>query len=577
MKNIKIPSMALGSLLLLAGCADGLQTRTPSSLAPARSATLLQCDALREQFKFSATRIESTALVPAGAVRTGPQPTAVTAYTVKDHCLVKGKMHERQGADGQPYAIGFEMRLPKEWNGRFFYQANGGLDGVVQPALGALGGGPLTGALAQGFAVISSDAGHGPGQNPYFGSEPQARQDYGYAAVGKLTPMAKALINTAYGKSPDRSYIAGCSNGGRHTLVAASRYAEQFDGYLAGAPGYRLPNAALAQLWGSSKWNSLAPAGPTVNHPFNPNLKFPDIGAGFNADDRQILARAILAKCDALDGANDGLVQDVSACQKAFNVQSDVPSCNAGRDGKCLSALQKNVIDQVFKGGQTASGTPYYSSFPFDTGVSGNNWATWKFVFSQALDPGALSHVFTSPKRDVKAFDTDYDNLYAGIFAKPPGFSESADDTITPLNHAKPTNMKNVQQRGAKVMLYHGVSDPVFSETDTRAWVDRVAKEVPNSANFVRHFPIPGMNHCSAGPATDQFDALTPLVAWVEQGIAPDSITAQARGAGNAGGVNTELPASWSAQRTRPLCAYPKVAKYTGSGSLENAANFSCQ
>jgi feruloyl esterase len=137
--------------------------------------------------------------------------------------------------------------------------------------------------------------------------------------------------------------------------------------------------------------------------------------------------------------------------------------------------------------------------------------------------------------------------------------------------------MKQLQQRGAKVLLYHGVSDPVFSETDTRAWVDRVAKEVPNSANFVRHFPIPGMNHCSAGPATDQFDALTPLVAWVEQGIAPDRITAQVRGAGNAGGVNAELPANWSAQRTRPLCAYPTVAKYKGHGSLETADSFTCQ
>lgn len=572
-----IRQMALGTLALLAGCAGNLHTNAPPSLGPARSGTLLQCDALSAQFKFPSTRIESATRVPAGSVRTGAQPSAVTAYEVNSHCWVKGKMHERQGSDGQPYAIGFEMRLPQDWNGRFFYQANGGLDGVVQPALGALGGGPLTGALAQGFAVISSDAGHTGRQNPYFGSEAQARQDYGYAAVGKLTPMAKSLIQTAYGRSPDRSYIAGCSNGGRHALVAASRHAEHFDGYLAGAPGYRLPNAALAQLWGSSLWNSLSPAGPTVNHPFNPNLKFPDIGAGFNADDRQILGRAVLAKCDALDGAADGMVQDVAACQKAFDVQSDVPSCTAGRDGKCLSSLQKNVIAQVFKGGQTANGAPLYSAFPFDTGVSGSNWATWKFVFSQALDPGALSHVFTSPKREVKAFDTHYDVLYEGIFAKPPGYSESADETMTPLNHAKPANMLNVQQRGAKIMLYHGVSDPVFSETDTRAWVDRVAREVPNSANFVRHFPVPGMNHCSAGPAADQFDALTPLVAWVEQGVAPDRIIASVRGAGNRGGVNSELPANWTAQRTRPLCPYPKVARYTGSGSLENAANFSCQ
>ena len=572
-----IRMLVTGSLVLLSACADWPPAKPPAALAPASGATLAQCAELLERFRFPATRIESATQVPAGPVRTGPQASAVTAYTVGSHCWVKGKMRERQGADGQAYAIGFEMRLPQDWNGRFFYQANGGLDGVVQPALGALGGGPLTGALAQGFAVISSDAGHTSAQNPYFGSEPQARQDYGYAAVGQLTPMAKDLIKTAYGKAPDRAYIAGCSNGGRHALVAASRYAEQFDGYLAGAPGYRLPNAALAQLWGSSQWSRLAPEGPTVNHPFNPNLKFPDIGAGFNPEDRQVLARAVLARCDALDGATDGMVQHVAACQTQFQVQRDVPTCTAGRDGRCLSAQQKSVIAQVFQGGQTAQGAPFYSAFPYDPGVSGSNWATWKFVFSQALDPGALSHVFTSPKREVKALDTDYDSLYAGIFAKPPGYSESADETITPLNHAKPSQLRQLQQRGAKIMLYHGVSDPVFSETDTRAWVDRVAKEVPQSANFVRHFPVPGMNHCSAGPAADQFDALTPLVAWVERGLAPERITAQVRGAGNAGGVNPELPAAWGAQRTRPLCPYPQVATYRGTGSLDDAAHFSCQ
>ena len=143
--------------------------------------------------------------------------------------------------DGKSYAIGFEMRLPDAWNGRFFYQANGGTDGSVVTASGGFGGGPATSPLAQGFAVISSDAGHNAAQNPTFGIDPQARLDYGYQAVAKLTPMAKAVIQTAYGKGPDRSYFGGCSNGGRHTLVAASRYADQYDGFLVGDPGLRLP------------------------------------------------------------------------------------------------------------------------------------------------------------------------------------------------------------------------------------------------------------------------------------------------------------------------------------------------
>jgi feruloyl esterase len=137
--------------------------------------------------------------------------------------------------------------------------------------------------------------------------------------------------------------------------------------------------------------------------------------------------------------------------------------------------------------------------------------------------------------------------------------------------------MGALQKRGAKMLTYHGVSDAVFSELDTRAWVDRVASNVPNSGNAVRHFSVPGMSHCSAGPAADQFDALTPLVKWVEQGVAPESIIASVRGVGNAGGVNAELPKEWSSTRTRPLCAYPAVAKYKGSGSIEEAASFSCQ
>jgi Tannase and feruloyl esterase len=575
---------AAASAALLTACSGlGDTASPPPQLSPAKGAALAgSCETLAAQFKFANTRVESVATVAAGPLALGGQANAPrTAYSVGEHCRVLGKMFERKGVDGKDYAIGFEMRLPKDWNGRFYHQVNGGLDGVVQPALGALGGGPLTGALHQGFAVISSDAGHNGSQNPSFGADPAARQDYGYGAVAKLTPMAKALVAAAYGKTPHRSYIGGCSNGGRHTMVAASRFADDYDGYLAGAPGYRLPQAALAQVWGSSQWKNLSPETPlaasSLSHPFAPAVKIPDISLGFNAEDRQIVAKAILGKCDALDGAADGMVQDVAACQKAFDLQRDVPTCTAGRDGKCLSNLQKSTIAKVFAGGASTEGKPFYASFPYDAGLSAANWAAWKYQNAQALDPGALSFIFTSPQRDVKAFATNYDELLSGIYAKPAGFAESSDETINPAGYDQPSYMRHLQKRGAKMITYHGVSDPVFSETDTRAWVDRVAKAVPGSANFVRHFPVPGMNHCSAGPAADQFDALTPLVAWVEQGIAPDSITATARGVGNAGGANPELPKDWSAARSRPLCAYPKVAKYKGTGSVEDAASFSCQ
>lgn len=179
-------------------------------------ATLKNCATLASSLALPNTRITSAEQVPAGPITVQGVTTQAPA-----HCLVKGKMKERTGpVDGASYAIGFEMRLPVEWNGRFLHQANGGLDGSVVTALGAVSGAaPVAPALVQGFAVLSSDAGHGA-PTPFSGLDPQARRDYGYQAVGTLTPMAKNLIKGAYGKAPDRSYFAGCSNGGRHAMVA---------------------------------------------------------------------------------------------------------------------------------------------------------------------------------------------------------------------------------------------------------------------------------------------------------------------------------------------------------------------
>src|SRR4030042_1237610 len=143
------------------------------------------------------------------------------------------------------------MRLPTNWKGRLLYQANGGIDGSVVPAYGNnLGGGATSNGLLKGFAIISSDAGHPGTLGPFFGIDPQARIDYGYNAVAELTPMAKSLISAYYGRKPVKSYFYGCSNGGRHAMVAASRYADQYDGILAGNPGFNLPKAAVSQPWG---------------------------------------------------------------------------------------------------------------------------------------------------------------------------------------------------------------------------------------------------------------------------------------------------------------------------------------
>ncbi len=559
-----MPALALSACSQMGGAPSG----NPASQA--QGAPLQRCETLAAAFKHDQTRIDSVAVQAAGALKLAGQPVA-------EHCLVKGAMHPRKGSDERDYAIGFEMRLPRDWNGRFYYQGNGGLDGAVRPAEGALGGGPLTGALMQGFAVISSDAGHTGAQTPFFGTEPQSRLDYGHQAVAKLTPMAKALIATAYGKAPDRSYLGGCSNGGRHAMVEAAR-GQAYDGYLVGAPGYRLPNAALAQLWGAQQWAPLAVAGATTKHPLNPTASIPDLSGAFTKAERQLVASAILAKCDALDGAKDGLVQATQACQSAFRLQTDVATCTGERNGQCLSAAQKTVIASVFAGGRTPSGQAIYSAFPLDPGLAGDNWATWKFANAVALDPLSVGTVFSVPPGLFDPLKVDVNARLPLFSATSDVYRESGLSLMTPPGHQNPVNLVRLQDRGAKMIVYHGVADAIFSAEDTRQWMQRLDQALGGQADrFARFFPVPGMAHCSGGLATDQFDLLSPLVKWVEQGQAPQAVVATARGAGNPGGVNTELPADWSASRSRPLCAYPTVATYKGSGSLEDASSFACR
>jgi len=567
-----IAAAALATVTL-AACGDndhdndnhGGGTPVPAlpQLAAASGARLAGCADLAARLTYADTTVSAVNAIAAGTVTVGGKPVAA-------HCLVTGKMAQRTSSvDGQSYAIGFELRLPLDWNGRFFYQANGGVDGSVVPALGPVGGGgPLDNALNQGFAVISSDAGHGA-QTPAFGIDPQARLDYGYQAVGKLTPMAKALIRIAYGKGPDRSYIGGCSNGGRHTMVAAARYPDQYDGYLVGDPGFRLPLAAVANIAGGKTYAALAST---------PG----DLGSAFTQAERALVSNAVLGKCDALDGSADGLVQDTKACQAAFDLNRDVPTCGGARDGSCLSTAQKTGIAGLFAGAKTETGKAIYASFPYDSGLATGGWSFWKFTSPLVLDSGAVGLIFQAPPENAATFNGpnfvltgNLDSMLAKVNATSGVYTESALSFMTPPNASSLGTLKN---RGAKMLVYHGTSDPIFSSDDTTTWYDALrAANGGDAANFARFFRVPGMNHCADGPSTDQFDMLTPLVNWVEKGQAPDSVQAGVRGSGNPGGANADLPAGWSATRTRPLCPYPQVARYKGSGSVEDAASFSCR
>ena len=506
----------------------------------------------------------------------GTEITGVTFYDdgdMPDHCIVEGKMNARTGPGFPPiteaeitYAIGFEMRLPTAWNGRYFYQANGGIDGSVRPAYGNIPGGGS--ALEMGFAVISSDAGHGPG--PWFGMDPQARIDYGYNAVAELTPMAKRLIKTYYGKFPDKSYFAGCSNGGRHAMVAASRYADEYDGFFAASPGFNLPQAAVAQLWGAQQY-------ATISEYVDGR---PDISSSFSPEDQALVSGAILAACDEYDGVADGMVSAPLACQAMFNINRDVPTCEDPDDEGCLTYGQKFVLARIHAGAMNSYGDPLYANFLWDPGIISEDWRSWEFTRSTTLDPGAVGLIFSVPPDpgcifgelnwvlnwNGAGFDVDRDA--PKIYATNDTYTEPGMSFMTPPDLL----MKKLHAKGGKLIVSHGTADAVFSAADTVNWYEVLSAHYKRKTkDFARLFLVPGMAHCSGGPSCDQFELFQALVDWVERGIAPDSVVATVNP------DNAEVPLDWKdPDRTRPLCAYPAVPVYQG-GDVNDASSFECE
>ncbi|MEZ5654005.1 MAG: tannase/feruloyl esterase family alpha/beta hydrolase [Burkholderiaceae bacterium] len=560
----RLPVLLL--LALLAGASLTMSADACAAIAPARPGAMpVTCDVLADKLAtVAAIRVIGVESIASAAEQVGAVP-------VGEHCKLTAAMHERKGVNEVPYAIDFEMRLPKAWNGRFWYQANEGLDGVVKPARGQAGGGPLTSALAQGFVVLSSNAGHSDRmiRGPGFGYDPQARLDYGYRALGALTPVARRIIEVVYGRQPDTSYIGGCSNGGRHALIAAGRYAADYDGFLVGAPALHLPVAAIASLYGAQQYARVAtdPA---------------DLTTAFTDQERVMVSKAVLATCDALDGLADGMIAASKACRAKFRLADEVPGCAGKRDGSCLSAAQKDAIGAVFSGATTAGGRRFYAPFPFDAGIASDGFKHWEFEAPFKREAGAVAMVWSVPPVGPVGFDgskfalgTPVDRMLAGVAAANATFRESAVSFIVPID---PTRLDDVATRGAKIIAYHGTSDPFLSVVDTEDWFEALDdNRNGRAAEFARLFEVPGMGHCAGGPAADQFDMITPLVRWVEQGDAPASIVAAVRGPDNPGGANPELPAGSSPTRSRLLCPYPQISVYDGHGDPEKAASFNCQ
>ncbi|HET8696550.1 MAG TPA: tannase/feruloyl esterase family alpha/beta hydrolase [Gammaproteobacteria bacterium] len=515
-----------------------------------------------------------------------PKTRIVSAMTVTDdsragpHCLVRGAVNERTGRDGKPYAIGFEMRLPDRWNGGYFDQVNGGNDGAVVPAYGNLLGNQPDNALSRGYAVLSSDSGHDGQANSdaglvggnLFGFDQQARLDYGYAANVTLTPLAKTIIEKYYGRRPEHSYMVGCSNGGRHALVGATRLAREFDGFLAGAPGYNLPMVSLQHPWDIQSFE----------------LAGGDVRKAFSRDDMKVVADGVLKQCDLLDGAADGIVGDVAACQRTFDLKK--LQCGASGGGACLSEQQVTALARSFGGPKDKNGRVLYSSWPFDAGLGAEGWRTWKLEspipgfdglpLIATLGAGSLAQVFTTPPTHVEGTPAalhdflrkfDVERGAQKILAATADYPVSAMDFMAPTDWRQP-KLAELKAAGGKVIVYHGASDGAFSLQATIDWYEKLrVNNGGDVTSFARFYPVPGMTHCGGGPSTDKFDLFAALVDWVEHGKAPQAVTATVRP------DNSELPPSWSKTRTRPLCDWPRVPRYQGTGDLESTASFVCE
>ena len=566
----------LATSALTAGCHDDGQppvgAAAPVSTYPVGSEN---CDAV-DQILLSNTRITLKQNVPAGLVApSGSAANAVPTVPVPDHCHVQGKIAERTGIDGKPYAIGFDLRLPKTWNGRFFFQGGGGTDGALQDAFGTLpGAGNPSNALSQGYAVVFTDTGHlneaGPVGSFLFGLDPQARIDNGYNSMDQTTRVAKSVINAFYGRQPAKSYFVGCSNGGRQGMIMAQRFPDYFDGVLAGAPAYRVPEASADEANYTQQFaRAAADQAPLVNGRAV-------LSKAFSSSDLALLRSSIVATCDARDGLADGMIQNLTGCQ----YDPAVLQCTGAKTATCLSPVQVDSLKKSFAGARDSSGQLVYSDWAFDSGVGAPGWTVWKLGSSQtdvpsaidtSLIAGALAYFFTTPPTattDLYGYllGFNFDTDTAKIFATSGAFTPSGSDVVD----AKSDDLTAFRAHGGKLMFYHGGSDPIFSYRDTIAYQNRLVTRYGDATatDFSRLFLIPGMNHCSGGPATDQFDGFGALVDWVENGHAPDRIVATARA------NNTDV--TWP-NRTRPLCVYPKQARYNGTGSIEDAANFTCQ
>ena len=529
---------AVGAFLALAG-----------TLVPVARAAGQSCEQLA-QLSLPNTKIMSAQTVAAGAFA---PPASMAPWLAGDPSFYK-RLPEfcRVAAEDNPTAdsdIKIEVWLPTSgWNGKFRGQGNGGFAGEIDyRALGL--------AVLQGYATAATDTGHAAeGTNAAWAlGHPEKIIDFAYRAIHEMTVVGKATTKAFYGDGAKHAYFANCSNGGRQALMEAQRYPEDYDGILAGAP---------ANYWTHLLASALYDAQTTTSDPasYIPTNKIPTI------------AKAVNESCDAKDGVTDGVLNDPRRC----HLNPATLLCKAADSDTCLAQPQVTALKKLYAGAHDSKGREIFPGF-LPGGEDGQGgWPLWitgaepgkSLLF--AFGGGFFSNMVYN-KSDWDYKKADLDEAVA-----------AADKKFANVLNATETNLKSFASRGGKLIIYHGWNDAAISALNSIKYLESVETKMgkADADSFLRLFMVPGMQHCGGGPGPDVFgqNGMSPqndaqhniylaLEQWVEKGAAPSTVVAaKLTAAGPAAAV----------KETRPLCAYPQVAKYKGTGDTNDAANFAC-
>lgn len=427
--------------------------------------------------------------------------------------------------------IQFEVRLPTRiWNGRYLQAGCGGFCGAIHIDRG-------NDALSRGFTVAANNMGHVSGADGLWGSDHDLRRDYGLRSTHAMAVAARQLIDALYDRKADYAYFQGCSTGGREGLNLALHHPEDFQGIIAGDPAFPSRQGGIMNNW--------------IAHHLNTDAGKPV----FSEDKLAMLHDAVLAECDTLDGLQDGVIADPRAC--TFDVRK--LACPAGSDGPgCLTAAQVDAAQALYDGPRDGQGRRLYPGWVvFGSELSWNaalnaNYATefLKYLAFPENPPDSYSY------RDFD-FATDVPKLeeYAAVY-----------DPVAP--HRDP-DLSAYRAAGGKLIVYHGWADATVSPLTTLDFYSEITQQqggVDAVQDWYRVFMFPGMQHCRGGGVPDKADWLGAIMNWVEADKAPDRIVATQYGEGGIAAGKTV--------RTRPLYPYPAVARYSGSGDLDDAANW---